>query len=151
MKKRKKKPELRCHCGCGTVVRPAKDVYKDVINGDEFLITCSRYPVCDSYVGVHKGTLLPKGTLANGDLRHWRILAHRAFDCIWQNKVMTRTNAYGWIRDKFCLKEKQGHIGYFTEYMCMQLIGECTKVLGNNGLKLPESIIHDELFIRLAS
>ena len=151
MKKGKKKPQLRCHCGCGTVLRKASEVYKDVTQGDEFVVTCARYPACDSYVSVHKGTLKPKGTLANSELRHWRILAHKAFDCIWQNNVMSRTNAYRWIREKFCLSEERGHIGYFSEYMCGRLISECEKVLRNNGIAMPDAITCDSLYDLLAS
>ena len=45
---------------------------------------------CNAYVSAHERTLLPMGTLANGDLRHKRILAHRALkklqqDCHMEN------------------------------------------------------------------
>ena len=151
MKKRKKKPEFRCHCGSGTILRPASEVYKNVTNGDKFIMTCARYPVCNSYVSVHKKTLKPKGTLAGGELRHWRILAHKAFDSIWQNRVMSRTNAYCWMRDKFSLTNEYAHIGCFSEYMCERLINECAALLRNNGLKLPDSIVRDSLFELRAS
>ena len=44
---------------------------------------CSNYPRCDAYVGVHPGTRIPKGTLADQELRKKRMLAHQIFDQIW--------------------------------------------------------------------
>lgn len=88
------------------------------------------------YVGVHKGTQIPKGTLADGDLRNLRIRAHRMFDMIWQNGILTRKNAYRWIQDKFSLRSDQAHIGHFSEYMCRRLIEESQTVLENNHIMM---------------
>ena len=38
---------------------------------------------CNAYVGCHPGTKNPLGTLANQELRAWRLQAHHAFDPIW--------------------------------------------------------------------
>ena len=97
---------------------------------------CSGYPECDSYVGVHAGTMKPKGTLANGDLRHKRIETHRLFDAIWKNGILSRKNAYRWIQDTFCLSSNQAHIGEFSDYRCDCLMDECRKVLQNNHVKI---------------
>ena len=74
--------------------------------------------------------------LADGDLRNLRIRAHRTFDLIWQNGILTRKNAYRWIQDKFSLRSDQAHIGYFSEYMCRQLIDESRAVLENNHIMM---------------
>lgn len=65
------------------VLRDASYVYKENAL-DKYLYICSGYPECDAYVGVHAGSLRPKGSLANGDLRHKRIETHRLFDAIWK-------------------------------------------------------------------
>ena len=95
MKKKTKKRRLpTCqYCGSTAVLRPASDIYAD---GDpnRHLCVCSRYPECDAYVSVDERTLEPLGTLANGDLRHKRIEAHRLFDEIWRRRIMTWANAY---------------------------------------------------------
>lgn len=73
-----------------------------------------------------------KGTLANRELRQKRIQAHRIFDQIWQQGILSKPEAYRWVADKFCLTDKQAHIGQFSNYMCDQLIRESADVLKNN-------------------
>ncbi len=90
------------------------------------------YPSCNSYVGVHPGTKTPKGTLANRELRLKRIQAHRIFDEIWKQGILSKAEAYRWVADKFCLTDKQAHIGQFSNYMCDQLIRASADVLKNN-------------------
>ena len=96
------------------------------------LYVCSNYPECNSYVGVHSGTMSPKGSLANGDLRNKRIRTHQIFDKIWKSNIMSRRNAYCWMRDRFGLSSEQAHIGCFSDYMCDALMAECRAVLENN-------------------
>ena len=127
-----KKKNLKCqYCGRPAVLRPAAFVYGDRAV-EEHVYACVNYPACDSYVGVHRGTLMPKGTLANGDLRNHRIRAHQMFSLFWANGIMTKKEAYRWMRYKFSLTEEQAHIGSFSEYMCGQLMDECRKALTNN-------------------
>ena len=77
-----------------------------------------------------------KGKLANKELRQKRIQAHRVFDQIWLNHIFTKSEAYRWIADKFCLTAKEAHIGEFSTYMCDQLIMESMKILENNHIPL---------------
>ena len=79
----KRKPiQIKCpYCGAKAVLRPASYVYgASLTEKGRHLYLCSNWPACDAYVSAHKSTLLPMGTLANGTLRHKRILAHRALD-----------------------------------------------------------------------
>lgn len=132
MKTKKKRKAIFCpYCGRRAVLQKATVVYKEHAL-DEYLYICSNYPECDAYVGVHKGTMLPKGSLAQGDLRHKRILAHRCFDTIWKKGILSKKNAYRWMQDIFCLSSEQAHIGQFSEYMCDQIIAESKKVLENH-------------------
>lgn len=128
MKKKKMKAIYCPYCGCRAVLQKATAVYKEHAL-EEYLYVCSNYPKCDSYVGVHKGTILPKGSLANRNLRHKRILAHRYFDSIWKNGIMSKKNAYRWMQDIFCFNSEQAHIGQYSDYMCEQIIAESKKVL----------------------
>ena len=127
-----KKQIIRCpYCGSTAVLKDASFVYGNKSHGGKVYV-CSHYPECDSYVGGHADTNIPKGTLANRSLREKRILAHRTFDQIWKRGILTKHEAYHWIADKFCLDSTQAHIGKFSEYMCDQLIYESRKVLNNN-------------------
>ena len=128
-----KKPKIiRCpYCGGTAILRDASFVYGTHSHGGQVYV-CSHYPSCNSYVGVHPGTKIPKGTLANRELRQKRIQAHRIFDQIWQQGILSKPEAYRWVADKFCLTDKQAHIGQFSNYMCDQLIRESADVLKNN-------------------
>lgn len=46
------------------------------------------------------------GTLANGDLRHKRIEAHRALNKVVQAGIMTKHGAYIWLQNRLCLRER---------------------------------------------
>ena len=118
MKHPRRKKNITCpYCGSATVLRPDSFVYKENARG-KHLYVCSRYPECDAYVSVNEDTLEPLGTLANGELRHKRIEAHRAFDQIWRNRIMTRSNAYRWLREKYGMRADQAHIAQISDYMC---------------------------------
>lgn len=128
----KKQPAIKCpYCHSTAILTPARKIYGPDTK-EEWLYVCSHYPECNSYVGVHKGTKRPMGTLANGDLRNKRIKAHKMFDLIWRSNVMNRKNAYRWMSDKLCIPSEHAHIGCFSEYMCDQLIDACKDALANN-------------------
>ena len=104
MKKRKKKPvqiTLRCpYCGRTARLRPASYVYgEDTLDAESFLY------VCDG------------------------ILAHRALDALWKQGYMTRHSAYIWLQTRLCLKEKDMHIGKFSDYYCDETIRECEEFI----------------------
>ncbi len=65
------------------------------------------------------------GTLANGDLRHKRILAHRALDDLRKKRHMDKWAIYLWLQGKLNLSESEMHIGMFSEDMCEQVIKVC--------------------------
>lgn len=70
------------------------------------------------------------------DICFKRIQAHQTFDQIWKNHILSKSDAYRWIADKFCLTAKEAHIGEFDLYMCEQLICESMKILRNNHIPL---------------
>ncbi|MCD7764851.1 MAG: DUF3268 family zinc-finger domain-containing protein [Lachnospiraceae bacterium] len=120
------------YCGRKAVLRPASYVYKEnCLNESGHLYVCTGYPACDSYVGAHDHNLQPKGTLANSDLRHARIEAHRALDAIWKEGYMTRKEAYIWIGNKMNLGRKEMHIGQFSYYRCQEVINCCSELMEN--------------------
>ena len=122
-----KRFSIKCpYCGAQAFLRPAQAVYGDATKSKgRFLYVCARWPFCDAYVGAHQRDLRPMGTLANGDLRHKRILAHRAFDPLWKSGRMKKWQAYAWLQAALGLNEEQAHIAKFSEYMCDQVIALC--------------------------
>lgn len=65
------------------------------------------------------------GTLANSELRHKRILAHRALQRLRKERHMDKWAAYLWLQTNLKLDESHAHIGMFSEHMCDQLISLC--------------------------
>jgi len=126
-----KKNTVKCHCGAHAVLRPASFVHGENAIG-EYLYVCSRYPACDSYVGVHKKSRAPLGTLAGKELRGKRIQAHRVFNQLWMSGIMQKWQAYKWMQAKLGLNSDQAHIAKFSEYMCGELISICEQALQNN-------------------
>ena len=123
---------IRCpYCGRYAKLVPSVVVYgEDNLDPEGYLYVCSGYPTfCDAYVGAHKESLRPKGTLADGALRNKRIQAHKALDAIWKQGYMTRHGTYIWLQNKLNLREKDMHIGMFSEYLCSETIRECTEYL----------------------
>lgn len=138
MKKKQKKisdktPRRLCcpHCGAIAQIRAASEIYNDPRRTDE-LYVCRNYPKCNTYVGMHRGTRIPLGSLANGDLRNLRIKAHRKFDQLWQSGIMPRHAAYRWLADSLGLALDDAHIGKFGEYRCQQVIEQCDRILAQN-------------------
>lgn len=128
---RKNNKIMKCpYCGRTAVLRDGSYVYGEKSRVDK-LYVCSNYPKCNAYVGVIPGTNIPKGTLADSELRNKRIKAHRAFDEIWKNKIMTRNEAYNWMKFQFGLTGEQAHIGNFSDYMCQKLIEESRIIIDN--------------------
>lgn len=127
-KKKQMRETLYCpYCKRPGVLRPAAYVYGDNnLDPEKYLYVCSGYPSCDSYIGAHKKSMRPMGTMADSDLRNKRIEAHRALDTIWKNGYMTKHSTYIWLQNRLNLREKDTHIGKFSYYLCEQTIRECT-------------------------
>ena len=111
----KQKP-IKCpYCHANASLRPASVVYGlNRRSQGKFLYLCDRWPACDAYVSAHDRTHRPMGTLANGDLRHKRILAHRALEQLRQSRHMEKWEVYIWLQAKLGLDERQAHIGQFS-------------------------------------
>lgn len=78
---------------------------------------------CGAYVGIHQGTLIPLGRLANASLRKLKSAAHAAFDPIWKTGKMRRGQAYAWLTRQ--LEMKSVHIGEADEELCKKIIDIC--------------------------
>lgn len=77
---------------------------------------------CDARVGCHNNTKNPFGTMANKELREWRMKVHAHIDPLWKSKKISRGKLYGKISR---LIGKTYHTGEMN-------IEECKKILEFN-------------------
>lgn len=74
---------------------------------------------CDARVGCHHNTQKPLGTMANAELREWRMKAHAHVDPLWRSKQMSRSAVYKMLRKAF---GKEVHIGESDVEMCQRIL-----------------------------
>lgn len=114
--------EVYCdYCG-----RRAEYVNSKIVYGKNYgMIYLCRH--CMAYVGVHKGTDIPLGRLANAELRYWKRQAHAAFDPLWQRGRFRgyRNAAYAWLAKWMGLPVEKTHIGMFDVAECKKAIRIC--------------------------
>jgi DNA-directed RNA polymerase subunit RPC12/RpoP len=112
-------PTVCEYCG-GKVIFTDSAVIYGKSYGDIYLCTN-----CNAYVGVHKGSKRPLGTLANTVLRFKRKEAHDTFDDIWKKEGLTRSEAYAWLEREMNLPKHLAHIGHFNVEQCDKVIRLC--------------------------
>lgn len=84
---------------------------------------------CDAYVGVHTGTEIPLGRLANKELRQLKSKCHSLFDPAWKEKKIKRRQAYSILAYKMSIPVNECHFGWFDKDLLNKAI---------NILQLPE-------------
>lgn len=113
-----------CNC-CGG---PVECVRNSTIYGRDYgdwpwLFVCQS---CRAYVGLHPFTGIPLGTLADGPTREARKKAKAAFNPLWEDGHMSRSNAYGWLAGRLGMVDmNQCHIGWFSVETCNEVIAVC--------------------------
>lgn len=114
------KPTICRYCGSPVVYTSNAEIY-----GREYGTgRCYLCRNCGAFVGVHPGTDIPFGTLANEELREYRKEAHFWFDRIWKRptRITTRYKAYGWLALKMELPREKTHIGMFEKEQCIKVV-----------------------------
>lgn len=76
---------------------------------------CSK---CKAYVGTHRGTIVPLGSVANAGLRKERSYTHKVFDKLWRNTHFTRNEAYRKLARHLHIAENVCHIAMFDTELC---------------------------------
>ena len=121
-------PKKCRYCGNNVVLTSNAEIYgKEYGNGKCYL--CRN---CKAFVGVHTGTEIPLGTLANNELREERKKAHYKFDKLWKKptRIMTRCNAYKWLAKEMGIDIKNTHIALFEIEQCKKVIELVDKKIG---------------------
>lgn len=89
---------------------------------------CTQYPICKGTVGAYPDGR-PLGVPANAETRAARVSAHATFDRLWKERLMSRHEAYQWLRLTFKLAPGAAHIGQFDIAMCQQVEREVTRYI----------------------
>lgn len=74
---------------------------------------------CNAYVGCHENTRRPLGTMANKELREWRIKTHAVIDPLWKEKNLSRKELYAFLKKEF---GRTIHIGESDIETCNEII-----------------------------
>lgn len=119
-----------CNCCNGTRVHLVEnsEIYGGRSFGDwPYAYLCRN---CFASVGLHPGTDLPLGTLADKPLREARKTCKAPFEQIWRD-YMTRKQAYAWLADQLGIPGEQCHFGLFDIALCHQARKACEQYLQN--------------------
>jgi len=106
---------------CPYCKMPAEWVSNEAVYGQPYGTSHMIYLCrdCNAYVGCHRNTLTPLGTMANAELRQWRRKAHDHIDPLWQSGQMNRSEVYKWLRHEL---GREIHIGESDIETCKRII-----------------------------
>lgn len=113
-----------CHlCGSAVVAAHHDEVYGKVRGDWPWVYRCRG---CYATVGMHPGTDIPLGYLADQATGQARQKAKRAFKHLYETGYMTRRGAYRWLAARMGLPVSNCHFGYFTKRQCERAETEVT-------------------------
>ena len=78
-----------------------------------------------AYVGCHRGSTKPLGILEDAELRKAKYLAHKAFDLLWRDGAMTRSEANARLSKRLGIDIRLCHINLFDVKLCLKTIDLC--------------------------
>jgi hypothetical protein len=120
--------EMICpYCNLNAVWVENKEIYGRNY-GKSYMIWLCR--LCEAYVGCHKNTKKPLGTMANASLRKMRIHIHSLIDPIWKSGIMSRKDLYKKLSDYM---GKEFHVGECNENDCKKIEAYIHKEFINEG------------------
>jgi hypothetical protein len=108
------------YCNSNVELKDSAFIYHGKSYG--LIYVCSRYPECDAYCGVHRGTNKPLGRLANAELREWKKRTHATIDDLWKSGRYSRHKVYAIMSDMMGTPVTDTHIGMMDVEECEDLI-----------------------------
>ena len=94
---------------------------------------CSHYPDCDAYMACDDKFEL-KGRVANGWLRHQRLVAHRYINLITDSQIMPEKAVYMVISSKLGVSLRNAHIRFSNDGNIEKIIAILREILDNNNI-----------------
>lgn len=118
------RPPLCPYCKSPARLVTGDVVYSDVVFSSVVDALFWQCAPCDAHVGTHRNSrrCTPLGTLANKELRRWRMKVHALLDPLWKSGKMTRPDAYAWLAQRMGKPVDRTHVGYFRDAECMAAI-----------------------------
>ncbi len=130
-----KEYEVFCpYCGAKARLVKARDIYgAKAVEPEEWMYACRNFKNgCDAYVTTHHGTTIPKGSLANSELRNKRIKVHQKIDQVVRTKAgLGKSMVYDLLCDHFSLPLHQFHVGSSDLYYCTEAIRFLDEIITN--------------------
>ncbi|WP_457326060.1 zinc-finger-containing protein [Roseateles sp. P5_E11] len=107
------------YCGMPAELHGGLAVYPDRkdLQDRQFWVCWS----CDAWVGCKTGGDEPFGELADETLRAARIAAHKAFDPIWEQELMTKHEARQWLAQALGIPREECQIGLMKLEDCARV------------------------------
>lgn len=99
----------------------------EIYHGNEFgewpfAYLCAEHH-CGAYVGIHKYTDLPLGTMADARTREARTKAKNFFLTLSNIRFnRNRNKSYPWLAEQMGIEQKYCHFGIFTLEQCNQVM-----------------------------
>ncbi len=93
-----------------------KEIYGENRGKSYMIYLCRK---CDARVGCHNNSEVPLGTLADKELRQWRIKTHEHLDRLWKDGIFSRKEVYAMLKTIF---KKEIHIGESDIKTCKEII-----------------------------
>lgn len=123
-------PPFCCpNCGARVVILRNASIYGRDYGEWPWAYVCENFKQgCDTYVGMHPFTNIPLGTMANGELRHWRKMAKSLFTPLYEGGPYDRTAAYHLLAHAMKLPVGETHFGWFDIEQCKQAIAALKKI-----------------------
>lgn len=84
---------------------------------------------CGAYVGCHKNSRKPLGTMANAELREWRKKTHAKIDPLWKEGQWRRGTVYSKLNNFF---GKHIHVGESDIVTCKAILDNYQEIFFKN-------------------
>ena len=143
------KSEICPYCGSKMIFRPAEYLFMDSVSpgSSKNYYVCSHYPDCDAYMACDDKFEL-KGRVANGWLRHQRLVAHRYIDLITDSQIMPEKAVYMVISSKLGVSLRNAHIRFSNDGNIEKIIAILREILDNNNIGYDRNKIERPLCTR---
>lgn len=134
-------PTVCPHCGGPVRLVENSAIYRRNYGEWPWAYLCAP---CDAYVGLHPFTAIPLGTLATAPIREARKLAKAAFNPLWMNGGMSRSEAYAWLAKAMGIADvNQCHIGWFGVEQCVAVVDAVEAAEIEEHLHMDDDLVSD--------